>query len=1222
MLIRDGNCRVSNDSSSLFVLLLASSFFSPFGHHLCRDDVPLDESREHVDDRDGRHSREGNSKQNDDGHRLPVQGSVTHFFRCTKVLLSGRVAPSDLGRRLIWKYLRPMGGLWLLLLFVASCLNGVDSQPLPSGLWVSRPLELVVYQPSGTDPLQLIYSETFITGWAYRTYQVFNTLNPGGHILTANFSGSAGCTPTFKLLMSVESSTCVQGGWPSPNFCQTAQDTYGGDFDYAVTKDLNGVPVLIIDNWGLFGQQGLDPGDNLWPYSMTCSGSCNPFYACNQTVVNQVFFTVEGGTQNIVGSSVIINNGTTTVDGDNVVIENSEITLDAPDLTDVTINSIDSTTNTGTVNNLIIYANNLTAQGCGGIGQYLGASSTNQSLSADGSVQALAISNTPGFYPISSTDWSFDGLDFIFQGANLTDYELMFCIRDVRMVHVNAFGLYQIGLSIAINNVPLSGSYSTTFFQLSTSNVTAMLEWMCYTTVAKLNLSNTIVPIVSVSSTPPSTVVMNGSPRYIYFQAIPIGCTNRPVVNNNSFNLTINFNATRINASGQCFQVTYDPGPPPVLIFSLAPECEAALNNTDCVECEDDPDDSSKKIYKLRPNTSLEVEEDIEAGGECHCNEVRSDPPVDSTPSFGLFCFPGSVVFCDRDHSDSCCDGSGGGGGGSGGGGSPVPPAGFPLGGPIPAGFPVAGGWPPILGGVPIVTSPVGATPVTSGGTFIPFVNFTLAVPACDSSRPGNVVVDSGQKPNVVYMCLIVDQAGTYAWYPIGAFPTVAANTFVYVSNTTNTYTNGSGLIGSTSSTLVWMGPAIFYDMSTCSATGNNRTTTNEIRTCDATPLVIHDGLKSMKDISMQGAPPSPGPAPVCTLHCGGLGSRPTLSAPTVQIMDFTDVTSFSIGGGGSFCGSTADNQYVVANEIHPCTPGVPISFPSGVNISGLFINGSTEVTWTGPSVVPVPAPTGSSTATVFVRGGGGGGAGGSGNGSAICAGGGGGSGRERTVVVSLSGAVNYTVYVGIGGTGGIGGNFTAGSFSGTPGATGGTTCVTFTSTDPFSSANGYTVCASGGIGGTGGHALDAANGGNGGYGGGGGGALAIGPGGFFAQIGGSGDQGSLSDGQKGEQVNNTGNQNGGAGGGYLMPVVFGGIGGSSSEGANPGVQAISGGGGGGPGGGIGGSILPGGTPQAGFNAVTNSGAGGGGGAALFTGHPVAGNGGNGGAGIVTIVFN
>lgn len=256
-------------------------------------------------------------------------------------------------------------------------------------------------------------------------------------------------------------------------------------------------------------------------------------------------------------------------------------------------------------------------------------------------------------------------------------------------------------------------------------------------------------------------------------------------------------------------------------------------NFTNCANCTSDGNG----------NYTLQVSRLCSARPQC---EVSSDPPESSEASLPLPCFfaSGSVGSCEQNSGDS----SGGGGNGGGGGGSPIPPPILPL-GFVPIGVPIVvlpiiPIFPPIV--APIVTLPVGAVPVVRGGTWIPEVNFTVAVPYCHNEtdpRGDQILVNTGIQPNVLEVCQVIDTAGTRGWQPYCPCSNINANTIAYISNTTNAYVNGSTLIISSDSQFISGGTNILGSLQVCLAGGTNTTTTQIIESCDGNAVSMPDGV-------------------------------------------------------------------------------------------------------------------------------------------------------------------------------------------------------------------------------------------------------------------------------------------------------------------------------------------------------------------------------------------
>lgn len=460
------------------------------------------------------------------------------------------------------------GLLMRLLLVVLSLCCLTAAQPWPTGVWETQPGEVVTYNFNKADPLILIYGRTVTTGWAFQTYQVYQPLSaPLGQYLYANFSGSVGCTPRFYLIISVEASSCTQRGWPSPPFCQLAPDAFGGTYEYSVTKDFNGDPAIIVKNWG-----GV-----LWPYTMTCASgeTCSTYYNCNSTVVNQVFFDIVGGSQTFNGpTTVILNNSdNVTFTGDQITVENSNVTISTGD-TDLTINTDDSTVNMGDVTTLNIYANNLTSPGCGGVAWFQSVQTTNFTVSSNSPIDFFLMPSVlPGFADFSS-DWSvLPPVGWTFDGEGPTEYEIEVCVKASRAFFVNANDTFTFELGVG-TNLEVPTQWSSFRFPLSSTSPSLLLPSLCVSNMFLLNNSDIIAVYVGSTSdlaatwyVGPGSTQGGGAGLVVTFQAYPTSCEDRPVVNNNTFNLDITFNASHLDV-GCGLNKTFDPDTNNILLGS------------------------------------------------------------------------------------------------------------------------------------------------------------------------------------------------------------------------------------------------------------------------------------------------------------------------------------------------------------------------------------------------------------------------------------------------------------------------------------------------------------------------------------------------------------------------------------------------------------------------------------------------------------------------------
>lgn len=647
------------------------------------------------------------------------------------------------------------------------------AQPWPQGVWVAQPEEIVTYS-GGEDPIQLIYSRTVSTGWAYAMEQTYTTLHPLGHQLFVNMSGSVGCSPQFDLEVTVD--YCLQTGWPSPVFCQLGPRNYGGTFDYAVTKNRAGIPVIIVNNWGGTG----------WPYAMVCEGECSMEYHCNETVVFVDKFTINGGEQNISHSDVTIEGGTTTIEGDTVTVHGN-VTLEAPNITDVTVNGEgELTVEMGDVTTLNIYANNLTSEGCGGVGYYTGYTSTNTSLTSDGGPHLLTLSAVPGF-SLFSTDWIQFMNSFIYTGDDLTKYAFTFCINDPAFYYSNVNGSYIFQLLIEVDGFPASDSVYSVSYPFTLNSVGARhasLGTVCVQWTGLMNSTDDIDILYAIAG-PTATVLL--APHFATFYAYPLDCAMRPIINNNSFSLNVSFNGTKMEIQ-PCFTKTFDPDTNTVTWVFNPSDC--IKSSDDSIEWEQGPNNTY--ILKIKgldgANGSITINasfvnattvnaSEVITSSICSpdgspvtiCSVATDTPTTEPSPVGGFSVCEVFPLGCGDDgsgHHHHHHHGGGGGGGGGGSGGGP-PPIIFP---PLLPPF-----YPPLVPIIPLGAGGggFGAGLDPQGGVWIPIVNFTNGVPVCYEGtgsaaavgRGSWMVVDNSTTPNIPYICL-KQNATIWAWTP------------------------------------------------------------------------------------------------------------------------------------------------------------------------------------------------------------------------------------------------------------------------------------------------------------------------------------------------------------------------------------------------------------------------------------------------------------------------
>ena len=304
-------------------------------------------------------------------------------------------------------------------------------------------------------------------------------------------------------------------------------------------------------------------------------------------------------------------------------------------------------------------------------------------------------------------------------------------------------------------------------------------------------------------------------------------------------------------------------------MYTAAVRFPSGQNVSECITCGND-------TLTVRDNVTLNVKK-LCAKEQC---EVRSDPPTD-TPSPGGQWRPNYCIFgCGDGDGDGDDDGSSG--DDDDGGGFAVippilpPPLFPPLFPPIfPVGPPGGGtsgsssspNGPPgddsnNPGAVyPITTYlPPGADPpAVQGGTWVPIVNFTQAVPYCGAdsnpSRLGSLVLDISVQPSQVYLCQVVAN-GSYAWMPYCPCQLAASNnrTFYYYNVTTLWRDNSTVLISNTSQLIntgaTYLGGPVFVagplvasdSVDMCNASSVEM---DSLSGCNGNPVILSNGLST-----------------------------------------------------------------------------------------------------------------------------------------------------------------------------------------------------------------------------------------------------------------------------------------------------------------------------------------------------------------------------------------
>lgn len=529
---------------------------------------------------------------------------------------------------------------------------------------------------------------------------------------------------------------------------------------------------------------------------------------------------------------------------------------------------------------------------------------------------------------------------------------------------------------------------------------------------------------------------------------VPTACQG----NTNNFNFTINFNDTNLCAGQE--------------------ECEEVFNLTECAKCKESGFEISTETTingtltvdgTLTVNNTIEAEGDITSQETCHCKEISADAPSSSEPSIPLPCFlnGGSSGSCEQNNGDS----SGGGGNGGGGGGSPIPPPIVPL-GFIPVGVPIAvlpivPIFPPMA--VPIVTIPVGDVPISTGGIYIPAVNFSEEVPYCTNEtdpRGDLAVVNTGIEPNRFSVCQVIDTAGTRGWQPYCPCSDVAFNaTDYYGPNSTLTFFNESTLIISSDSQFISGGTNIVGSLDVCLEGSTNTTKTNYIEACSGNAVTFNDFVLA------------PG-----AVFCSGINQTTTDSIVSCR-------------------GDPVDFPNGISNAFSPA----PFNWNGDMTIGGdVTIEGT--LTYAGGTTYTVALVEGVEyfppvcAQNIKLTAWGGGGGGGRGGLLATNSAGGGGGSAAYLVDAPLAGAYsdfslqpplraqNISILLESAGIGGWGSNYTAGPDDGTAGSHTRIQVIKYQAQVGVTSTVIFDIfLGGGGGGGTGGNAADTAGAGGGG---------------------------------------------------------------------------------------------------------------------------------------------
>lgn len=450
-------------------------------------------------------------------------------------------------------------------------------------------------------------------------------------------------------------------------------------------------------------------------------------------------------------------------------------------------------------------------------------------------------------------------------------------------------------------------------------------------------------------------------------------------------------------------------------IYSATVTFPAGQNVSKCVTC----DETTGELQAPNgietptissPNGTVKVNGDLESNKECSASQCNSKPDSpSSSPDILIIrrvcfgCSDGSNGNGDNDDSNS--DGPDGG---------LIPFVPFfpflpfiPFFPPFVPFFPIAGsmtggsgvvpasgppGAPPTP--VPFVTILINATaPLTIGGLYIPYVNFTEDIVYCGVETRGLTVIDESSLPHTLYICEATLN-GTYAWVPYCGCSGYASNYGETFQNTSHVYTQGSTLFISNSSQL-WVEGNTYLAGETYA---RNLTITQELSVCNSTAKMnsIESCAGGAVDfpagITIAGVPITPGtngsisfctptPSPLSVnsiTSCNGV-SPVTMStgveATTVHttLIESTDPFTFDAPS-VNFTGSVdVCTLPLLVNTVSSCDGTSKVNFPTGINTSvvvtaelqappsGTIIISGTNVTLAGP----VSAPGGVSTTTL-----------------------------------------------------------------------------------------------------------------------------------------------------------------------------------------------------------------------------------------------------------------
>lgn len=428
-------------------------------------------------------------------------------------------------------------------------------------------------------------------------------------------------------------------------------------------------------------------------------------------------------------------------------------------------------------------------------------------------------------------------------------------------------------------------------------------------------------------------------------------------------------------------------------IYSASVTFPPGQNVSECITCGND-------TLTVRDNVTLNVKK-LCAKEQC---EVRSDPPTD-TPSPGGQWRPNYCIFgCGDGDGDGDDDGSSG--DDDDGGGFAVippilpPPLFPPLFPPIfPVGPPGGGtsgsssspNGPPgddsnNPGAVyPITTYlPPGADPpAVQGGTWVPIVNFTQAVPYCGAdsnpSRLGSLVLDISVQPSQVYLCQVVAN-GSYAWMPYCPCQLAASNnrTFYYYNVTTLWRDNSTVLISNTSQLIntgaTYLGGPVFVagplvasdSVDMCNASSVEM---DSLSGCNGNPVILSNGLSTpiggnsviegnlvVNGTTFSYCPSTPAPFSVSRIS-GCDGSSPVLFPTGVTTTDLWAGAGLLVHATNSiFLGTIQTNGATICpagsevtriKTLGGCS-GFPVNMPDGIT-SGAPSSFNAQATFNAP---------------------------------------------------------------------------------------------------------------------------------------------------------------------------------------------------------------------------------------------------------------------------------